>query len=154
MRSVLHHIHCGCARLFEIWGVAGEPVQASLGVGDGGGNRLIHFVRQGGGQLRHGGHPVDACEIRPRFTQSFFGALLLRQGGDRREGQNDEGNAGNRQRQAGLIETCIELGLVNRAVSGKNGGPHPRVVHAGDGQAHDDRRSELLPEIRGSECQP
>jgi hypothetical protein len=37
---------------------------------------------------------------------------------------------------------------VNRAVSGKNGRSHRRVVHAGNGQAHDDGGNELLPEIR------
>ena len=125
-----------------------------MGAGDGGGNRLIDFVREGGGQLSHGGHPVDACEIRPRLTQSFFGAFLLGQGGDPRAGQNDKGNAGDRQSQTGLIETCVCLGLVNRVKSRKNGRPHPRVVHAGNRQAHDDRRSELLPKIRGSESQP
>jgi hypothetical protein len=48
-------------RLFEIWGLGGEPAQAGIGVGDGGGNRLIHFVRQGSRQLSHGGHPADVC---------------------------------------------------------------------------------------------
>ena len=50
-RSVLHDSHGSRARLFEIWGVAREPAQAGVGVGDSGGNRLIHFVRQGGSQL-------------------------------------------------------------------------------------------------------
>ena len=58
------------ARLFQIGLIARKPAQAGIGVGDSGGNRLIHFVRQGGGQLSHGGHPVDACEIRLRLAQS------------------------------------------------------------------------------------
>src|SRR4051794_37310372 len=75
--SVFHDTQRRRTRLFEIWGVASEPAQASVGVGDRGGNRLIHFVRQGGSQLSHGGHPVDVCEIRPRHPQRFFGALPL-----------------------------------------------------------------------------
>ena len=93
-------------------------------------------------------------EVRLRVTKRFFGALTLEQGGDRRESQNDKRKAGNRQRQIGLIETCVYLGLVNRAVSGKNGRSHPRIVHTGNGQAHDDRGNELLPNSGGSECQP
>ena len=54
------------ARLFHIGLIARKPSQAGIGVGDGGGNRLIHFVRQRGGQLSHGGHPADVCEIRLR----------------------------------------------------------------------------------------
>ena len=105
--AVFHDSHRSRARLFEIRGIASEPAQTGVGVGDGGGDRLVHLVRQGGRQLSHGGHPVDVCEIRLRLTQRFFGALLLGQGGDRREGQNDKRNAGNRQRQIGLIETCV-----------------------------------------------
>jgi hypothetical protein len=37
--------------------------------------------------------------------QSCFGARLLQYGDDRREGQNDKGNAGNHQGHRGLIET-------------------------------------------------
>src|SRR3982075_4683147 len=114
-----------------------------MGVGDGGRNRLIHFVRQGGSERSHGGHPVDVCEIRSRLTERFFGALLLGQGGDQREGQNDKRNAGNRQSQIGLIETCVSLGLVNRAVNGKSRPSHRRVVHTGNGQAHDGGGNEL-----------
>jgi len=125
-----------------------------MGVGDGGRNRLIHFVRQGGSELSHGGHPVDVCEIRPRLTERFFNALLLGQGGDQGEAQNDERNAGNHQRQIGLIETCVSLGLVDWAVSGKDGRSHRRVVHTGNRQTHDDRGDEVLPSFRGSECQP
>jgi hypothetical protein len=39
-------------------------------------------------------------------------------GGIRRESQNDERKAGNRQRQIGLIETCVYLGLVKRTAPG------------------------------------
>ena len=64
------------ARAFRDRGVARKPAQASIGVGDRRGNRLIHFVRQGGGQLSHGGHPVDVREVRLRLAQSL--ALFLR----------------------------------------------------------------------------
>src|SRR5438128_1824922 len=125
-----------------------------MGVGDGGRNRVIYFVRQGGGERSHGGPPVDVSEIRPRLTECFFSALLLGQGGDQREGQNDKRNAGNHQRHIGLIETCVSLGLVDWAVGGKDGRSHRRVVHTGNRQTHDDRGDEVLPRPRGSECQP
>src|SRR5258707_6935025 len=90
--------------------------------------------------------------------QGLFGsptlAVLLLQGGYHREGENDKRNAGHHQSQIGLIETCVSLGLENRAVDGKSGPSHRRVVHAGNGQAHDDGSNEPLSKIRGSECQP
>ncbi len=45
-RSVFDDSHGGCARFFEIRGAGSEPTQASIGIRDGGGNRLIHFVGQ------------------------------------------------------------------------------------------------------------
>src|SRR6185369_10355325 len=45
-RSVFHDIHRRHARFFQIWRLRSEPVQAGAGVGDSGGNRLIHFVCQ------------------------------------------------------------------------------------------------------------
>ncbi len=81
-------------------------------------------------------------------------AVLLLQGGYQREGQNDKRNAGNHQSQIGLIETCVPFSLVNRAVNGKSGPSHRRVVHTGNGHAHDDGGNELWSKIRGSECQP
>jgi hypothetical protein len=63
-----YDIHRRRARLFEIWRLGSEPVQAGAGVGDSGGYRLIHFMRQRGRQLSHGGHPVYMCEIRLRLT--------------------------------------------------------------------------------------
>jgi len=43
------------ACFFHIGWIARKPSQARIAVGDGGGNRLIHFVREGSGQLSHGG---------------------------------------------------------------------------------------------------
>src|SRR6266404_8970305 len=74
------------ARLFHIGAIAREPAQAGIGVGDGGGNRLIHFVRQGGSQLSHGGHAADMGEIRLRLAKRFFGQLAL---GDVRRAANE-----------------------------------------------------------------
>src|SRR6266566_4869499 len=68
------------ARLFEVWSVGREPAQAGISVGASCGDWLIHFVRQRSGQLSHGGHTVDACEIRLRLAQSlqrFFSLLSL-----------------------------------------------------------------------------
>ena len=44
--------------------------------------------------------------------------------------------------------------FLSLAVSGKNGRLHPRVVHPGNGQSHDDGGNELLRKISGAECQP
>jgi hypothetical protein len=52
--------------------IARKPAQASTGVGDCCGNRLIHFVRQGGSQLPHTAHPVGAYEIRMGLTQRLL----------------------------------------------------------------------------------
>jgi hypothetical protein len=65
----------GLARLFHIGVIAPEPAQAGIGVGDGSGNRLIHFVRQRSGKLSHGSCLADACEIRLRLTQSHFNVI-------------------------------------------------------------------------------
>src|SRR5580704_8480761 len=75
--SVFYDSHGSCARLFEIWCVGGKPAHTGIGVGDGGGNRLIHFVRQRSSHLSHGGHPVHVREICLGLTQSF--ALFTRQ---------------------------------------------------------------------------
>jgi hypothetical protein len=64
------------ARLFEIRGVASEPSQAAVGVGDGGGDQMIDFVRQRNGQLSHRGHPVHVRELGMRLAQPL--ALSLR----------------------------------------------------------------------------
>jgi len=90
-------------------------------------------------------HPVDVCEIRPRLTERFFNAPLLGQGGDQREGQNDERNAGHHQRQTGLIETGASRRLVDWAVSGKDGRSHRRVVHTGNRHTHDDAATRCCP---------
>src|SRR5205807_8808696 len=71
--SVFHDSRSSRARLFDVWSVACEPAQASISVGAGSGDWLIHFVRQGSGQLSHGSHPADAREIRLRLTQSLQG---------------------------------------------------------------------------------
>src|SRR5882672_6931967 len=57
--------------------IARKPTQAGVGVGDGGGNRLVHFVSQSGSQLSHGGHPADAREIRLRLTQRLLGTFSV-----------------------------------------------------------------------------
>jgi hypothetical protein len=64
-------------RLFHIGMIARKPAQTGVGVGDGGSNRLIHFVRQGS-SLSHGCNAADVCEIRLRLAQRFFGANHLR----------------------------------------------------------------------------
>src|SRR6266566_5397595 len=74
--SVSNDSHSSRACLFEIWCVGGKPAHTGLGIGDGGGNRLIHFVRQRSSQLSHGGHPVHVREVCLRLTQSL--SLFLR----------------------------------------------------------------------------
>ena len=105
----------GGSHLVRARRLEGEQSQANLAVGDDRGERLVNFVGDRGRQLSQSHHAADVREIRLRLTKRFFGALALEQGGDRRESQNDKRNAGNRQRQLGLIETCVYLGLVNRA---------------------------------------
>src|SRR5882762_2358986 len=52
--------------------VAREPAYAGIGVGDGGGNRLIHFVGDGGCQFSHGHNLRDVGEFGLRFVIPFF----------------------------------------------------------------------------------
>src|SRR5882672_447299 len=75
--SVFRASHGSRARFFHIWGVARQPANAGIGVGDGGANRLVHFVRQGSSQLSHGRHPADVCEIRLRLARSLFRPLAF-----------------------------------------------------------------------------
>src|SRR5260370_3794802 len=70
-RPVFHDSHGSFARLFHIGTIARKPAQTGVGVGNGGGNRLIHFVRQRSRQLSHGGHPAHVCEIRPHLTPAL-----------------------------------------------------------------------------------
>src|SRR5580704_1512546 len=74
--SVFYDSHGSRTRFFEIWCVGGKPAHTGIGVRDGGGNRLIHFVRQRSSQLSHGGHPVHVREVCLRLTQSL--ALFIR----------------------------------------------------------------------------
>src|SRR6266446_1803294 len=74
---VFDHSRRRFARLFHIGMIAVEPAQAGVGVRDSSGNRLIHFVRQGGRQLSHGGDTANVREVRLRLTQSLFGLLAL-----------------------------------------------------------------------------
>jgi hypothetical protein len=64
------------ARLSQIGIVSRKPPNAGAGAVDSRGNGLIHFVRQGGGQLSHGGHPAGVSEIRLRLAQPL--PLFLR----------------------------------------------------------------------------
>ena len=63
------------ARFFDIGLITVEPAQAGVGIGNGGRDRLIHFVREGSSQLSHRGHPAHPCQIRLCLTQSHFGAI-------------------------------------------------------------------------------
>src|SRR5882762_7346910 len=74
---VFSHSRRSLTRLVQIGIVARKPAQAGIGVSDGGGNRLIYFVRKGCGQLSHGCHAADVCEIRLRLAQRVFGMLAL-----------------------------------------------------------------------------
>src|SRR6266851_5699577 len=67
---------CSLPRLFYIMLIPCKPSATGVGIGDSGGNRLVHFVRQGGGQLAHRGHPIYVRELRLGLTQSL--ALILR----------------------------------------------------------------------------
>jgi hypothetical protein len=60
---VFDNSHGRRARLFDVWGVARQPAQAGIGVAAGCGHRLIHLVRQGGGQLSHRGYAVHVREV-------------------------------------------------------------------------------------------
>src|SRR3989442_1613502 len=72
MDTKISSLSAGC----DVMVSSREPSQASIGVGDGGRNRLIYFVGQGGSQLSHGSHPVHMREVFLRLTQSL--ALFLR----------------------------------------------------------------------------
>src|SRR5260370_20357891 len=75
---VFSHSGRGFTRLFHIGRIARNPSQTGVSAGDGGGNRLIHFVRQRSSPRTHGGNAADRCEIRLRLVRRRFGANHLR----------------------------------------------------------------------------
>ena len=59
---------------------AGQPAEACAAVADDTGQRLVDFMRDGGGQFAHHADPVDVREIRLELAQPlalFFGTLAI-----------------------------------------------------------------------------
>src|SRR5258708_7327724 len=69
----------GCV---QVRSSAVETAQTGLGVGDDGGERLVHFMGDRGRNFPERRDARYVCEIRLRLTKRFFGALLLGQGGN------------------------------------------------------------------------
>src|SRR5229473_4032096 len=111
-RCVFHDSQRSLARLFQIGLIAREPAQTGIGVSDGGGNRLFHFMRQRSSQFSQGGHPADVCEIRLRLAQSPFSAITgflkppfyLHQAGDQQRRSQEGCKSQKGSRLAGLGE--------------------------------------------------
>src|SRR5258708_9576584 len=76
-RYIVNESRWGCACPCHVRFIATKPSQAGFGVRCCCRNRLLDLVRQRSGQLSHGSHPADVCEIRLRLTQSFFGTFAF-----------------------------------------------------------------------------
>ena len=63
----------GAARFVQVGRVAVEPAQACGGVGDDGGERLVHFMGDRRGEFAQRRHARDMREVRLRFMQLRFG---------------------------------------------------------------------------------
>jgi hypothetical protein len=60
------------ARFVEIRGVARQPAQAGVGVGDRTRERLVDLVGDRGRQLSQEGHAGDPLQLRPGIAQRLF----------------------------------------------------------------------------------
>ena len=76
-RSLLSDAVHRRARFLQIGRVARKPHHAGIGVGDDGGERLVHFVGDGRRQRAHRAHAGDARELGLRFVIRVFRALAL-----------------------------------------------------------------------------
>ena len=66
------------ARFLQVGRVAVEPAQAGCGVGDDGGQRLVHLMGDRGGELPERRHARDMRKFRLRLMQLLFGSLARR----------------------------------------------------------------------------
>ena len=72
------------------------------------------------------------------LPRCLLGPPLLGQGDDDRDPENEKRDIGNHLRQDGWIETGLALERADRALRGKNGPSHRRVVHTGKGSPPSD----------------
>ena len=63
------------ARLVQVGRVAVEPALTGCGVGDDGGQRLVHLMGDRGGEFPQCRHARNMRKFRLRLMQSFFGSL-------------------------------------------------------------------------------
>jgi len=77
---VVYYPFHGAARCVQVRSSAVEPAQTGLGVGDDGGERLVHFMGDRGCNFPERRDARYVCEIRLRLTKRFFGALSARTG--------------------------------------------------------------------------
>src|SRR5258708_22996089 len=63
------------ARCVHVGSSAAEPAQTGLGVGDDGGERLVHFVGDRGRQFAQGYYARYVCELHLRFAKRLFGVI-------------------------------------------------------------------------------
>src|SRR5258708_20537892 len=67
--AVIDNTFRRASRSGEVRSSAIEPAQTSFGVGDDGGERLVHFMRDGGGQLAQGCYAHAIRPVRLRVPQ-------------------------------------------------------------------------------------
>src|ERR1700730_7204488 len=76
-RSVFRASDRRIARFLDVWGVAGKPTHASIGVSHSCSYRLIHFMRQGRGKFTHHRDSAHVRQIRFCLMQRIFSALVI-----------------------------------------------------------------------------
>src|SRR5260370_13514530 len=75
--GALDDVLSGATRFVQVGSFAVEPAQASLGVGDDGGERLVYFMGDRCGQLAQGRRACGMGEICLRFAKSLLGPIAL-----------------------------------------------------------------------------
>src|SRR5258708_39181003 len=76
--AVIDNTFRRASRSGEVRSSAIEPAQTSFGVGDDGGERLVHFMRDGGGQPAQGCYSHAIAQVRLRVAQRPLDMLALR----------------------------------------------------------------------------
>src|ERR1700676_2960241 len=109
--SVVYYPFHRAAHCIQVGSFAVEPPQTGLRVGDDGGERLVHFMGDGGCQLAQHRHARYVCKLHLRLAQGFRGEHMFgKVSADREHGLHPL--RGRPQRRIG----CREVAPANRLV--------------------------------------
>ena len=118
--------------LLQIGPLYAQPAQSGIGVGDRGGDRLVHLMGDRGRELSHHCDAVRVRQLRLYFVERFLGAFAFRDV-DRRAYEFDELSSGVEHRMSDVVDMfhrsigqnnpviigifCFRMGLPAKALS-------------------------------------